>query len=161
MLVGTTASGAEVRAKSRRCVRDRVQARAQTEDGSARCVAYSGLVAEGRFSTDPGAELGESGSAAIALASASGGASAYADHELIASGSTERRPALQEEVVARTWAPATGGDPISAMGQPTPARSVGVSERLPRWVPLFRLSVGRRNDDCANRTDGKASQTGI
>src|SRR5262249_31150057 len=42
-----------------------------------------------------------------------------------ASGGTERRPALQEEDVARTWTPATGSVPVGAVGQPTPTRSVG------------------------------------
>src|SRR5215467_2466667 len=110
-LVRTTASRTELRAKGRRCVRDTAQARAQTEDGSTRCAAYSGLVAEGRLSAHLGAELGESGSSATAVASAPHGAGTYKDHEPTAGSGVERRLALQEEVVARTRTPAAGSDP--------------------------------------------------
>ena len=56
--------------------------------------------AGGSISADLGAELGEPGSAATAVAPASHGAGAHADHESVASGSAERRTALQEAVVA-------------------------------------------------------------
>ena len=47
-----------------------------------------------RFSADLGAELGESGSAATAVAPAPHGAGAHADHEPAASGGAQRRTAL-------------------------------------------------------------------
>ena len=86
-----------------------------------------GCVVEGRLSVDLGAELGESGSAATAVASAPHGASAHADHESTASGGTERRSSVQEEVVARTWTSATGSVPVGSVGQSAPARSVGAA----------------------------------
>src|SRR5215469_11808982 len=64
--------------------------------------SYSGFVVEGRLSAGLGAQLGESGSWTTAVASGPHGASADPDHESTASGGTERRPALQEGVVART-----------------------------------------------------------
>ena len=80
--------------------RDSQQAGTQAEDGSAGCAAYS-AVADGKsFSRDLGAEWGESGSAATAVASASHGAGAHAHHEPTASGGPERRLTLQEEIVA-------------------------------------------------------------
>src|SRR5215467_10506842 len=56
----------------------------------------------------------ETRSSATAAASAPHGASAHPDYESTASGSVERRLALQKEVVARTWTPTTGSDPVSA-----------------------------------------------
>ena len=58
------------------------------------------LMLKDRFSADLGAELGESGSAATAVAPASHGAGAHANHEPVASGGAQRRSTLQEEVVA-------------------------------------------------------------
>src|SRR5216684_1830895 len=42
-------------------------------------------------------------------------------------GGLERRPALQEAVVARIGTRATGGIPVSPVGEPAPARSPGVA----------------------------------
>ena len=44
-----------------------------------------------------------------------------------ASGGTERRPAMQKEVVARTWTRATRSVRVGSVGQPASARSVGVA----------------------------------
>ncbi len=55
------------------------------------------------------------------------GAGAYADHEPTASGGSERRAALEEEVVAGSGTGTTGGDPVSAMGEPAAARPAGVA----------------------------------
>ena len=85
------------------------------------------LLLEDRLSADLGTELGESGSAATAVASAPDGAGAYADHESTASGGSERRPALQEEVVAGSGTAATGVVPVGTVGEPAAARSAGVA----------------------------------
>src|ERR1022692_1939108 len=76
---------------------------------------------------DLGAELGESGSAATAVAPTPDGAGAHADHEPTASGGSERRAALEEEVVAGSGTGTTGGDPVSPMGEPAAARPAGVA----------------------------------
>ena len=52
------------------------------------------LLLEDRFPRDLGAELGEPGSAAAAVAPAPHGAGAHPDHEPTASGGAQRRPAL-------------------------------------------------------------------
>jgi len=52
---------------------------------------------------------------------------AYPDHEPTASGGSERRAALEEEVVAGSGTGTTGGDPISTMGEPAAARPAGVA----------------------------------
>src|SRR5579863_5494755 len=66
------------------------------------------LATERRLSTDLGAELGESRSAADAVAPAPHGAGAHAHHEPAASGSHERRRTLQEKSVAGEGTRATG-----------------------------------------------------
>ena len=85
------------------------------------------LLLEDRLSADLGAELGESGSAATAVAPAPDGAGAHANDEPVASGRAQRRTALQEEVVAGTWTEATGVVPVSSVGEPATARSAGVA----------------------------------
>jgi len=80
-LVRTTAGGVAVGVVDRRRRRDPEQASPQTEDRLPRCTAHSETDAEGRLSADLGAELGESGSAATALASTPSGASADSNHE--------------------------------------------------------------------------------
>jgi hypothetical protein len=64
----------------------RARAGTQAENGSAGCAAYAAVADGESFSPDLGAEWGESGSAATAVASASHGAGADADHEPVASG---------------------------------------------------------------------------
>jgi len=75
-------------------------------------------LAGGRLSADLGTELGEWGSAAIAIAPAPHGASAHSNHEPTASGGAERRIALREEVVPGRRAAATGIVPVSPRGEP-------------------------------------------
>ena len=82
-----------------RCGQDPDQARTQAEDGSPGCAVDSAVAAGRSLPEDLGTELGEPGSAATAVAPASHGAGAHADHESVASGGAERRTALQEEVV--------------------------------------------------------------
>jgi hypothetical protein len=89
------------------------------------CSADPALAAGGSFPADLGAELGEPGSAATAVAPSSYGAGAHPHHEPTASRDTERRTALQEEVVVRTWTPAVGIISAGSVGKPTTRRSVG------------------------------------
>jgi hypothetical protein len=60
-------------------------------------------------------------SAATVVASASHGAGAHASHESTASGGVERRPALQERVVARVRTAVTGIFPAGSVGKPATA----------------------------------------
>ena len=57
----------------------------------------------------------------------SSGAGAYPDHEPTASGGAQRRSALQEAVVAGSGTRATGGVPVSPVGEPAATRSAGVA----------------------------------
>ena len=77
--------------------------------------------AGGSFPADLGAELGEPGSPATALASAPHGAGTYPHHEPVASRSAERRPALQEAAVAGAGTGATGIVSPGSVGQPATA----------------------------------------
>lgn len=79
------------------------------------------------LSKDLGAELGEPGSAATVVAPAPDGASTHADHESTASGGAQRRLALQEEAVARSWTKAAGVVCVSSVGEPATARSAGAT----------------------------------
>ena len=56
------------------------------------------LLMENRFPEDLGTELGESRSAATAMASASHGAGAHADHEPVASSGAQRRTAFKKRL---------------------------------------------------------------
>src|ERR1700675_2511577 len=103
--------------------RDPHEAGTQAEDGSPGRAADSAFAAGRPFSADLGAELGEPGSAATALAPAPHGAGAHPDHEPTASRGTERRPALQEAIVAGTRTTATGIVPVGSVGQPATTRS--------------------------------------
>jgi len=103
------------------------QASAQAENGSPGCGTDSAITGGESLSADLGAELGESGPATTAVASAPDGAGAHADHESAASGGPQRRPALQEEVVARNGKEATGIVSVSPVGEPAPAGSAGAA----------------------------------
>jgi transposase len=50
-----------------------------------------------------------------------------ADHEPAASRGTQRRPTLQEAVMAGGWTGTTRGVPVSPVGEPATARSTGVA----------------------------------
>jgi hypothetical protein len=76
---------------------------------------------------DLGAEFGEPRSAAAAVAPASYGAGAHAHHEPAAGRRAQRRFALQEEVVARTWTATTGVVSLGSVGYAAAARSAGVA----------------------------------
>src|SRR5260370_16503326 len=71
--------------------------------------------------------MGDPGSAATTGASSPHGAGAHSHHEPAASGSAERRTALQEEVVAGTGTRATGIVSAGSVGQPATARSAGLA----------------------------------
>src|SRR6185437_9128734 len=92
----------------RRCRRNSSAASPQEEeDRSGGCSTYSALAGGGSVSPDLGAELGESGCTAVAVAPAPDGADAHASDEPVASGGTERRAALQEEARGRARTAAT------------------------------------------------------
>src|SRR6202030_1499683 len=103
--------------------RDREEARAQAEDGSAGCAAYSAVADGESFSQDLGIEWEESGSAATAMASAPDGAGAHAHQEPAASGGDERRLALPEEIVAGEGMPTIRRFTVSLLGEPATGRS--------------------------------------
>src|SRR5215472_6274944 len=103
------------------------EAGTQEEDGSRGRTAYSAVAGRRSFSADLGAELGESGCAAVAVAQAPHGADAHPHHEPVASCGSQRRTALQEELMAGKRTEATGGIFPGAVGEPTPPRSVGAA----------------------------------
>src|SRR5580700_5775502 len=107
--------------------RDPHQASAQAENGSAGCATDPAFVVGRPLPADLGTELGESRSAATAVAPAPDGAGAHASHESTASGGAQRRPTVQEAVVGRGGTRATGGVPVSSVGEPETARSAGVA----------------------------------
>lgn len=72
---------------------------AQAEDGSRGCPAAAALAAGRSLSADLGSEWGEPGPAATAVAPAPDGAGAHPADEPVASSSSERRAAVQEETV--------------------------------------------------------------
>ena len=135
------------------------------------------LMLEDRFSADLGGELGESGSAATAVAPAPDGAGAHANHEPTASGGAQRRTTLQEEVVAGSGTRAAGVVPVSAVGEPAAARSAGVagpaepndrgadasdragSGEVSRGAALADASRGRFADGAGFRADHRESGT--
>src|SRR5271157_2813905 len=126
-LVRTTARGVAGRAVDRGCSRDPHEAGAQAEDGSPGCGTDSAIAAGRSLSAGLGAELGESRSAATAVASAPHGAGAHADHEPVASGGAQRGTALQEAAMAGRRTRATGVVPVSVVGEPATARSTGAA----------------------------------
>src|ERR1019366_566920 len=107
--------------------RDQLEAGTQTEDGPPGCAADSEIDAGRSLSPDLGTERGESRSAATAVASSPDGTGADADDESAASGGAQRRPTLQEEVVARSGTGTTGVVSVSPLGEPAPARPAGVA----------------------------------
>src|SRR5208283_905301 len=138
----TAAGGAELRVVDRGRGRDPREASAEAEDGSPGCATDSALVAGKSLSPGVGPELGESRSAATALASSPDDAGAHADHEPTASRSAQRRAALQKEVVAGGGTRATGVVSLSALGEPATARSAGVAG--PADADDCRVDAGHR-----------------
>src|SRR5207302_1871650 len=61
------------------------------------------------------------------VAPAPDGAGAHAPHESAASGGTERRSPLQEEIVAGSRTTTTGSVPVSPVGEPATTGSAGVA----------------------------------
>src|ERR1035437_10127345 len=99
----------------------------QAEDGPPGCTADSEIDAESWLSADLGTERGESRSAATTVASSPDGTGADADDESTASGGAQRRPTLQEEVVAGSGTGTPGVVSVSPLGEPAPARPAGVA----------------------------------
>ena len=66
-------------------------------------------------------------SPATAVAPASAGADAHADHESVAGAGHERGLSLEEKTIQRTGANAVGEARVSSLGESAPARVVGVT----------------------------------
>src|SRR5262249_43358226 len=79
--------------------RDRGQARQEAEDRPRGCETSTEADARRSLSANLGTECGESGPATTAVAPASVGADAHADHEPTSGAGHERRPALEVEAV--------------------------------------------------------------
>src|SRR5215471_2499348 len=110
----------------RRSRRDRGPASQKAEDRSRRCATSAEADAGGSLSADLGTKSGESRSAATAVASASFGADAHANHESVASPGDERGQALEEKVVERTGPSAVRETSVGILGQPA-ARVAGTT----------------------------------
>src|ERR1700746_670629 len=100
----------------RRRRRDPYEASTQAEDGSPGRTADSEIDAGRSLSADLGAELGESRSAAAAVAPTPDGTGAHPNHEPAASGRPERRSTREEEVVAGSRTGTTGSEPGRSRG---------------------------------------------
>jgi len=102
---------AEIRAKRVR--------KKKTDREDARHILH--LLVKDRFPRIWGSKLGESRGATVAVAPAPHGADAHPDHEPITSPGSERRTALQEEVMGRARTAATGVLPAGNLGEPSSA----------------------------------------
>src|ERR1700680_1594724 len=111
----------------RRRSRDQFEAGTEAEDGPPGRPADSEINAERLLSADLGTELGESRSAATAVASTPDGTGTDADDESAASRGSERRLTVQEKVVAGSRTATTGVVSVSPLGEPAPARPAGVA----------------------------------
>src|SRR5207244_12389646 len=96
-------------------------------------------------------------------ASAPHGAGAHPDHEPTASRSAQRRPALQEAVVARIGTGATGGIPVSPVGEPAPEGSAGVARSTDsydcRADPSHRAGSGKVSGGAAIANPSRGRST--
>src|SRR5215467_16199082 len=99
----------------------------KAEDRSRRCVPSAEADAGGSLSANLGTKSGKPGSAATAVASASFGADAHANHESVASPRDERGQALEEKVVERTGPSAVREPSVGILGQPAAARVAGTT----------------------------------
>src|SRR5215469_16950071 len=95
------------------------------------------------ISRESGTELGEAGYAATAVAPAPHGASAHANHEPVASGSSERRATLQEEAVERARTRTIGSISAGPLGESTTRGSAAVAGSA-------------EPDDCRTDASGRA-----
>src|SRR5215469_4828002 len=129
------------------------------------------------ISRESGTELGEAGYAATAVAPAPHGASAHANHEPVASGSSERRAALQEEAVEGARTRAIGNISASPLGEsttrgfarvagspepddcPTDASDRAGSGEVPASAPPHDASWGGYPDGLGLRTDYRRGRT--
>jgi len=106
------------------------------------------------LSADLGSELGESGSAATAVAPPPHGAGPHANHESTASRSAQRRSALQEEVVAGIGAGAARVVSLSSMDEPATAvldDAQGMGLRASKQIRSAR-GTARKSPWCVGRT---------
>src|SRR5215831_17407095 len=111
----------------RGCSRDPDEASAEAEDGSAGCAVDSEAAVRGPVSSHLASECRKSRPTAAALASASYGPGSNAHHESAAGGCSERRSALQKEIVAGTRTAATRIHPFITLGKPASIRPAAVN----------------------------------
>src|SRR5579862_3621721 len=95
------------------------------------------------------------------MASSSTGADAHASDESTACGSSERRPAAQESIVAASRSPGTGGDRAGSLGQPAAARPARLTRPTNAEDPGTDTCVGRGSGEASgNATADDASRSG-
>src|SRR6266849_10569540 len=111
----------------RRSSGDQSQASQEAKDRPPRR-ATAAEADEGRsLSANLGTESGKSRCASTALAPASAGADAHADHESAAGSGHERGPALEIQAVEQTGTSRTGKARVGSLGQSAPTGVVGTA----------------------------------
>src|SRR6266849_5410033 len=111
----------------RRCSGNQSQASQEAKDRPQRR-ATAAEADDGRsLSANLGTESGKSRCASTALAPASAGADAHADHESAAGSGDERGPALEIQAVERAGTGRTGKARVGSLGQPASTRVVGTA----------------------------------
>src|SRR6267143_3503743 len=101
-----------------------------------------------------GTEPGESVSATTAVAPASVGADAHANHESVAGVGHERGLSLEEKTVQRTGTSTVSEAHVGSLGQSTPTRVVGVAGP---YESDDRRADGRRRAGSQKATRGSAT----
>src|SRR4029077_20423045 len=95
-----------------------------------------------------GTELGESRSAATAMAPAPDGAGAHADDEPVASGGPERRSALQEETVSGSGTKAVGGISASSWASRRRQDLLELLDRLNPTIAALTQAIEQEVEKC-------------
>src|ERR1700690_4123921 len=111
----------------RQCSGNKDPTSKKAEDRPCRCSPVAEAAVGKSLSSNLGTESGESGSTAVAVAPASISSDADQDHESAAGHCHERRETLEEEAVERARSGRAGEIPVSALGQPPPARLDGIA----------------------------------
>jgi transposase len=124
------------------------EASTQTENGSPGCPADSAIDAGTSLSADLGAELGESRSAATAVASTPDGTGAHPDHEPAASGSAQRGLALQEAVVAGGGTGTTGVVPLAPWASQRRRDLLELRDRLNPTIAELSQAIEQALEKC-------------
>jgi len=103
------------------------------------------LLIEDRFSANLGTGRRESRSATTAVASASLGADADSSDESVARGSTQRRPAAQESLMASGGSAGAGVDRTGSLGEPPAAGPARLTRSTDAENPATDGRLGRRS----------------